>query len=1426
MIPNPPKVSARCAPSLSVAAYCAAAVAFLLASPLSAETAVATVPVGSNPRSIAVNPITNVIYVANSQSNNVTIIDGKTDQAATVAVGSVPSFVAVNPVTNKIYVANSGDNTVTVLDGATNNTITVSAGTSPSAVAVNSITNRIYVINKDSSNVTVIDGATNSTNSVRVGSSPNSIALNPVTNKIYVTNFGDNSVSVIDGHTNTVTNLAAGANPGPVVLNAATNKIYVANYGDGNLTVIDGSTNTLTSILLGVQPASSTAMALNPVTNKLYLANDRVGLTKVDLSSNAWAGNYAVGAKPMSIVVNTSTNRIYVTLSQDNSVCSIDGANDLQYGAAVGSAPDAIAVNPVTNKVYTANTGSNDVSVVDAASYLILPMGGASTFQEVRVNPATGTIYIADTGANRLIALNSGLFGTSADTGADPLAFEVNPFTNNTYVANAMDNTVSAIVFSGFTNTTTTIPVGNHPLAVAINAATNKTYVVNGGSANVTVIDGRTYSTASVAVGAAPTAVGVNPATNKIYVANQLDNTVTIIDGGDNSTTAVAVGKGPSAIAVNAVTNKIYVVNSQSNNVTVIDGLTAATASVPVGTAPVSVAVNPDTNKVYVGNNGSATVTVINGFDNSTATIPVGPSPAAIAVNSASNKVYVGAGALPNPYDIFGLTVIDGATGTTQIVAQKVESAALAVNPILARVYSVGLENDATQITEQGLEPLPLTTNINPLSNDRTTNSNPAFTFGAQSSDGSTPSGVYFAVDSWQNAWTAAKNNNGTYTGTLPAPLTAGVHILYAFAINGEAASSAQTGSPMVGAIQAYQFLVALQTISFDPIAAQLQGTILTLGASATSGLPVSYRSSTPAVCTVSGSTASLLAAGACTITASQAGNESYSAAIQVSQTFAVVNGQTITFPAILAQNVGATITLTATSSSGLPVTYTSFTPNNCSISGNTAYLFAVGECSIQASQPGNASYSPAANVSQEFGIVTPQIVNFPQISTQVVGSQLTLTASVSSGELLAYSSLTLDVCTVTDNLATFLAPGNCTITATQPFSSPWIEAGSAAQTFRVVGAGSMQFVPVAPCRVVDTRDADGSFGGPEIPAAGTRSFAIPQSPCGIPASAAAYSLNITAVPTVPLGFLSIWPTGLDRPYVSTINSWDGRIKANAAIVDAGTDGAVSVYVSDASHVVLDINGYFVLATESASLAFYPVTPCRIADTRNPDSPFGGPSMTAGETRSFNIPASACNIPGTAGTYSLNFTVVPHGTFGYLSTWPAGQAQPYVSTLNAFTGEITANAALVPSGVGGAISVYVTHDADLVIDVSGYFAPAATGGLSLYNLSPCRALDTRSVGDKQPFVDTLTVNVGTSRCEVPLAAQALVMNATTVPDDTLGFLAFWPHGETRPYVSTLNAFDGSTTSNMAIVPMAAGSIDAYASDPTQLIVDVSGYFAP
>lgn len=376
-----------------------------------------------------------------------------------------------------------------------------------------------------------------------------------------------------------------------------------------------------------------------------------------------------------------------------------------------------------------------------------------------------------------------------------------------------------------------------------------------------------------------------------------------------------------------------------------------------------------------------------------------------------------------------------------------------------------------------------------------------------------------------------------------------------------------------------------------------------------------------------------------------------------------------------------------------------------------------------------------------------------------------------------------------------------------------------------------LRFVPVVPCRIADTRTGQGftgNFGPPTLNAGAVRDLPIPSGVCGIPAAAKAYSFNVTVVPAEPLSYLTMWPTGQTQPLVSTLNSFHGGVVANAAIVPAGTSGSVSVYVTNRTDVIVDINGYFDDVTSTA-YSFYAIDPCRLADTRAGSGfsgAFGQPTPTANTTRSFPLPGN-CGLP-SAGAYSLNITVVPPGPLSYLTSWPSGQTRPLVSTLNSFDGAIVANAAIVPAGTGGAVSTFVTDTSDQIIDVNGYFG--ASGGaneLRFNQLTPCRVVDTRISGQGAPIMNGATQRdfPVTGLCGVPADAKAFSLNVTVVPTSALSYLTLWPAGKARPLVSTLNSFLGRVVANAAIAPAGTGGqVSVFVTDQTHVILDINGYF--
>jgi len=402
--------------------------------------------------------------------------------------------------------------------------------------------------------------------------------------------------------------------------------------------------------------------------------------------------------------------------------------------------------------------------------------------------------------------------------------------------------------------------------------------------------------------------------------------------------------------------------------------------------------------------------------------------------------------------------------------------------------------------------------------------------------------------------------------------------------------------------------------------------------------------------------------------------------------------------------------------------------------------------------------------------------------------------------------------------------------------------ASSASQSFTTgspVPASGLYYIPITPCRLVDTRPDEGvsgQFGSPILNARETRAFYPASGACpGIPLTAKAYSFTVTARPTNTLAFMTIWPVGQTIPTVSTLNSFQGGTVSNAAIVPAGNDGGVNVYVNDQSHIQLDINGYFDSTATGSATAFYSVPPCRIADTREANGIFGGPRLSAVGTRDFPINNSRC-LPAqsNAAAYSLNLTVAPVDPLDYIVAFAANTPRPpSVITVGSPSKATVADAALVQgSGSTGTVRIYASGQTDLVLDVNGYFkAPGSPGALLFHPVPPCRLADTRDPtprptgGPAMPGNTQRTFPVAATSCGIPSGAQAYSLNVTVVPAGVLSFLTLWPTGLQQPLVSTLNDFNGVTLANAAIVPAGRNdSVDVYVTHTSNVILDINGYF--
>ncbi len=174
------------------------------------------------------------------------------------------------------------------------------------------------------------------------------------------------------------------------------------------------------------------------------------------------------------------------------------------------------------------------------------------------------------------------------------------------------------------------------------------------------------------------------------------------------------------------------------------------------------------------------------------------------------------------------------------------------------------------------------------------------------------------------------------------------------------------------------------QTISFGALAGATFGDApIVLSGTSSASLPLTYASSDPTVATITGNTLTIVGAGTTQITASQPGDAAYAMAPDVTQAF-VVNkaSQSITFGPLPPKSAGdAPFTITASTTSGLPVTFTSSNLSVATVSGNTLTLVGAGTTNISAIQSGNGNYNPAPDVVQS--LVVAAATNPPALAGQ-----------------------------------------------------------------------------------------------------------------------------------------------------------------------------------------------------------------------------------------------------------------------------------------------------------------------------------------------------------------------------------------------------------------------------------------------------------
>jgi hypothetical protein len=405
-------------------------------------------------------------------------------------------------------------------------------------------------------------------------------------------------------------------------------------------------------------------------------------------------------------------------------------------------------------------------------------------------------------------------------------------------------------------------------------------------------------------------------------------------------------------------------------------------------------------------------------------------------------------------------------------------------------------------------------------------------------------------------------------------------------------------------------------------------------------------------------------------------------------------------------------------------------------------------------------------------------------------------------------------------------------------------------------------YTPIAPVRICDTRAVAGAptpvlsnqcdAGGAKTLGPGGMIPVTVAGSNGVPTTATAVVLNVTATDTTAVSYLTVWPEEATQPVASNMNWGAGQTVPNLVEVALGPSGVVKVYNNlGSADVVVDLEGY---VDATATGLYAPLSPpVRVCDTRvagqgvaaNQCQGAGGVAGTLTNSTP-KVIAVGAGVPLGATAVILNVTVTNPSAGGFLTVWPDGSSMPLASNLNWVAGQTVPNRVIV--GVAGGkvdIALGSTGTADVIVDVNGFFSTtttsaAATGGYVA--IPPVRVCDSRPVG---PGVNPNECNnpdngggaLGpggeftiTQNPSLGIIGQVFNVTVTNTTGDS--FLTVFPDPTPNaplsipPLVSDLNYKSDRTVANMVVVGEGPASAITFYNNlgTTDFIVDLAGYY--
>ncbi len=691
---------------------------------------------------------------------------------------------------------------------------------------------------------------------------------------------------------------------------------------------------------------------------------------------------------------------------------------------------------------------------------------------------------------------------------------------------------------------------------------------------------------------------------------------------------------------------------------------------------------------------------------------------------------------------------------------------------------------------------------------------------------------------------TVTDGNSGTATANLAVNVTANTAptVTYAAAsvIAGSSTSNATTSATDNGSITGYA--VQSQGTYTGTISVNVSGLVSISNAKPAGTHTITIRATDNCGATTD-ATFTLTITNTSPTIAAQAGTTRQKGAAASNSQIATVNDSE-------SGANGVTVTVNGSSSA----TVSGVTVSNIVNSGGTVTASIAATCgasnasfTLTASDGHAATATATLNVTVT-GITLSSLVNgltFIPYSQTLTGSggSGSYTFSLTSGTLPAGLSLNGNVINGTPTTA---GASIFTIRADDDGNACF---GERTYTINIGSTGLMYYPLARPVRLLDTRPgaSPNACFQPNAPIPGGTSRTQPaRGTCEglvIPANATTITGHITTVQSGG-GSLTLYPSDAPQPNVTNSNYLANEVLNNAFTVGLGAaDGAFKLFVSSNTDVVIDVTGYYA-PPSAGGLYFHPLPkPIRLLETR---TGFTGCQATGTPLQTGTIrmqtgvlTCDGVTIPTGAQALVGNATTTNSTGNGYLTLYPADATQPFASSSN-FAAGINRNAPFtVGLSLNGEFKIYTAQTTDLVIDVMGYYSTQATDangqGLLFNSLgAPLRLMDTRAAqpacyqpGAPMTGGTVYTQDTQISCTNLTSAARGLVGNVSALNVTANGFVTFWPSNANQPTVATSNYQTGRVFNRHFTVGLGNDvAFKRYTSSTTDLIIDISGFFAP